>query len=178
MKTYTHQLNEVSEKALASALGKRAGFMFPEATLSVSSDGVLTSSVSISLGHKSYLIVENDWADTPIAALNYYLLSASLSDRPKDIKVTEDTGPGWLHHFASTLDTWSPTIVDRIAIYEFSEAFEDETVNYDSAILISYEAGQVLLSPEQSISGFIEINYKQKDIKEILDTMRLRKEIY
>ena len=178
MKSYTHQLSEVSEKALSSAIGKNVGFMFPEAWLNVTTEGVVTSSVSISLDPKSYLIIENVWADTPIAALDYYFFSASLSDKPKDITVTEHTGHGWLHHRASTIDTWSPTVVNRIGIYEFSESFEDESVNYDSAILISYEAGQILLSAEQSISGYIEINYKREAIKENLEQMRLRKEIY
>ena len=177
MKNFIQYLDTSSERALRSAVGKGVGFLFPEAWLDVNREGILVSSVSISLGHKSYLIVENDWADTPIDYLDYYLFSASLSDKPKDIKVTEDSGPGWLHHHVSTIHTWSPTIIDKVSIYEFSESTEEESVRYDSAILFNYENGQILLTADQSISGNIEVNHKPEVINEIVGTMIFRKEI-
>ncbi|HCA59043.1 MAG TPA: hypothetical protein DEP46_13805 [Blastocatellia bacterium] len=177
MSHYFRQLSEESETALRTALGKNVGLLFPEAWLDVTREGAVVSSVSISLGHRSYLIIENEWADTPIGFMDYYSFSASLSDRPKDIRVTEDTGPGWLHHHVSTIHTWSPTIIDKITVYETSDSFEEEAIRYDSAILFDYEAGQILLTPDRSITGYIAINYKPNVIIEIIATMKYRKEI-
>lgn len=101
MKLFAQQMNGQAEKSLAAALGKNIGFLFPEVNISTNSEGFTTSSVSISLDHKSYLIIDNDWVDTPDEAIDYYLLDASLSDIPKDIKVTGHSGQGWLHHQAS-----------------------------------------------------------------------------
>lgn len=176
MKQYVRQLSEESESALRTAIGKSVGFLFPDACLDVSREGAVVSSVSISLGHKSYLIVENEWYDTPIGYMHYYSFSALLSDRPKDIRVTVDTGPGWLHHHLSSIHTWSPTIIGKITIFETSESFEEEVIKYDSAILFDYEAGQILLTPERSITGYIEINHKPDAITEIIATMNYRKE--
>jgi len=105
MKSFTQHLDDKSEEALGNSLGKNIGFLFPEVNLYTNSEGFSTTSVSISLDHKSYLIIDNDWADTPVEAIDYYFFGASLSDKPKDINVTEHSGKGWLHHNASSLDT-------------------------------------------------------------------------
>lgn len=175
MKIFTQQIDEKSEKALETCLGKNVGFIFPEVNLYTYSEGFTTSSVSVSLDHKCYLIIENDWADTPDEAIDYYFLSATLSDKPKNIKVTEHTGKGWLHHNLSSLNTGDYNIVSKVTIYEYSEVCELESVRYDAAILFEFENEiQMLLSREESISGFIEVNYKQEVIKEILNTMKPR----
>ncbi len=176
MKLFIQQIDEKSEIALENCLGKNVHFAFPEIILFTYSEGFTTSSVSIELGHKSYLILENDWSDTPIEALDYYFFSASLSDKPKDIKVTAHNGNGWIHHNLSMLRTGDYNTVARISIYEFSESFELESVQYDAAMLFEFEnETQILLSREESISGFIEVNYKPDVIKKILNTMKLRK---
>ncbi len=74
MKSYTQHLDDKSEEALENSLGKNIGFLFPEVNLYTNSEGFSTSSVSISLDQKSYLIIDNDWADTPDEAIDYYFL--------------------------------------------------------------------------------------------------------
>jgi len=51
-------------------------------------------------------------------------------------------------------------------------------VQYDAAILFEFENGtQILLSREENIAAYIEVNHKPEVIKEILNTMKLRKEL-
>ncbi len=169
-------MDEKAETSLGAALGKNIGFLFPEIEVSIWAEGFTTPSVSISLDHKSYLIIDNDWADTPDEGIDYYFLGASLSDVPKDIKVTTHSGQGWLHHRSSGLSTGDYNFVSQITIYEYSDSFETESVQYDAAILFEFEnKKQILFSREETIAGKIEVNYKADIIQEILKTIMPRK---
>ncbi len=61
--------------------------------------------------------------------------------------------------------------------YEHTTVGEHETVSYDRAILFKYEKGQILVSAGKSGPGMFEVQYKPEVIREILNTLSLRKEL-
>ena len=88
MKEYIQQLSKTSCDALNYCIGKPIqSVLSPSSDLRLGSTIVTTQSVSIRIGTREFLVIENDWADTPEEYHDYYFLEASISDRPKEITV-------------------------------------------------------------------------------------------
>lgn len=76
------------------------------------------------------------------------------------------------------LHNWDYNFLSQITIFEYSESLESESVQYDAAILFEFENNtQILFSRQETIAGYIEVNYKSHVIKEVLKTMKIRKVI-
>ncbi len=90
MKSFTALIDKESEKALRELAKSQVQFLFsPSADLNYGSSLITVQNVSIQIGPKRFVIIENDWADTPKEWHDYYILKARISDQPKDIKVNE-----------------------------------------------------------------------------------------
>ena len=73
VKQYIQQLSEASCEALQLCVGQPIqSVMAPSADLRLGSSTVTTQSVSIRVGVREFLVIENDWADTPVEYHDYY----------------------------------------------------------------------------------------------------------
>ena len=108
VKQYIQQLSEASCEALQLRVGQPIqSVMAPSADLRLGSSTVTTQSVSIRVGVREFLVIENDWADTPVEYHDYYFLEVSIADRPKDVTVyVQESAPCWsyvMDHFCLRL---------------------------------------------------------------------------
>src|SRR6185312_3414276 len=114
---------------------------------------ITAADFSLALGNKRFCLIENDWADTPKAALDYYFLRASICDWPKG--VGRSIGPTGMEALVqpSSITLRTPAAaVTSIVILEYRESHEDESVRYDSGIVFSRTDGhRFALFAERSI---------------------------
>jgi len=103
-------------------------------------------------------VIDNEWDDTPGEAIDFYLLRASITDRPKGLQVTEykDCWSYKADHMSLSIGVKDG--IQRLAVLEYSCVGDTEKVRYDAAVHIELQSGkQILLEREESILGFINI---------------------
>lgn len=180
MKEVTQHLDESSEEALRTIIGKlNVGFYFPDALIRVAGEGLEVSSISIPTGKDNFVVITCEWGDTPEDYLDIYYLQVAVDDKPRDIVASrgENSPSGWGFDHVSMLQTYDWTIIEKISIYQLFTAGAYESVRCDRAILFKYEKGEILVSTGGTLPGQFEINYRPDVIEQILATFELRKEI-
>jgi hypothetical protein len=136
-------------------------------------------SISIPVGPKNYLVITNNWADSTIEAIDYYLMNTTLADRPRNISVSEPSSmgiQGWIHHSPFSHFRFGPqSRIKQIDVFCIYMPGNLEHVEYDSALHFTLESDfEFCVSPEQSISGQLELNFEKSIISQILSPMKLR----
>lgn len=178
MKKYVKYIDDESVKALEKTLGMSVqSVLAPSARLYIGGSFVITQSVSMRIGVREFLILQNDWTDTPNEYLHYYFLGATISDRPKDILVKEQKSNAcwsyFMDHFSLQLGARSRVV--SIQVLESGCIGENESVAYDAGVLFCLENGRKFsITREESISGFLQISHAQKDIKDAISGLNIR----
>lgn len=135
----------------------------------------LVPDVSIRLGPKCFLVINNDWNDTPKEYINYYKLEVSIEDRPQKIRV-EPYKECWSYHLDHMTFSLGPRqAIKSVSVYEDQYTENIESVKYDSAIHIVLSCeDQILTSPDQSISGLLTVTTSLAEINADLSALQLR----
>jgi hypothetical protein len=156
--------------ALRTVLGRDVFQLFTRA-IEVRGHQITATDFSLSLGNKSFCVIENDWADTPKTALDYYFLKATICDWPKGVE--RSVGPtgteALLQPSSITLRT-PAAAVTSIVVLEHRESFEDESLRYDSVIVFSRADGyRFALFAERSIIGQLEFTDSEDAISRLME---------
>ena len=184
VKIFTQYMSDLALTSLHDCIGiPIKGIYCPGATIAIGTKMAQFKSASIPLGHRRYLVISNDWADTPIEAIDYYFLDAVITDRPKGINVSDSKSGrllGWEHHHPLCHFLFGQeSRIFRIEVFYSVNPAEEEQAEFDSAIRFSLESGfEFCFSPSESISGEIEINFDTSLIKDLLEPMHLRRQFY
>ncbi len=178
MKSFTELIDKESEKALRELVKSQVQVLYsPSAHINFGSSLITVKNVSIQIGPKRFVIIENDWADTPKEWHDYYILKARISDRPKDIKVNESkNGKNWTYvmdHLSFHLGRLEK--VTRVVVIEDQYSGEHESVQYDAGLLIEFNNNKRLsIVREQSITGFLEIAYISQEVQDSISGLKQR----
>jgi len=178
MKSFTELIDKESEKALRELAKSQVQFLFsPSADLNYGSSLITVQNVSIQIGPKRFVIIENDWADTPKEWHDYYILKARISDQPKDIKVNEsENGKNWTYvmdHLSFHLGRLEK--VSGVVVIEDQYSGEQESVHYDAGLVIELNNSKRLsIVREQSITGFLEIAYTSQEVQDSISGLKQR----
>ncbi|WP_444904944.1 hypothetical protein ACJJIU_09440 [Microbulbifer sp. CnH-101-E] len=146
----------------------------PWSDIDYGSSALLVQNVSILMSPKQFLVIENDWADTPKEAHDYYFLEAKVASEPLGIKV-KDNGKGNYTYFGDHTTLWlgAKTKVRSVSVLSDKYEGETEAVEYDAGILVELECGKRLaITRQESISGFLLINHA--DIEQEIDGLSVR----
>jgi len=178
MKNFVQQFSQESKSALSLCVGRPIqSVLAPSCDLSIGSSIVTTQSVSIRIGDREFLVLKNDWADTPLEYHNYYFFEASISDRPDDIKVNvQKSAPCWsyeMDHFCLRLGAQSE--ISTIEVLEDRYDGKTESVQYDAGLIFSLANGnRFAITREESISGFMELSHTTESIREHEEALTVR----
>ncbi|MBW0145873.1 hypothetical protein [Marinobacter arenosus] len=178
MKLFQKKLDTESLSALKLLSESCVQFLYsPYAHVDFGSSIITVQHISIQIGSKQYLIIENDWADTPKEAHDYYFLGARISDRPKDVTVRESKdGRRWTYimdHFSFHLGKRKRVV--SVEVMEDSFIGEEESVRYDAGIVITFEdSSKVSIVREESITGALRIAALQKENNDLIADLKPR----
>ena len=170
MKSFTELIDKESEMALQELAHSQVQFLYsPSADIAYGSSLITVQNISIQIGPKRFVIIENDWADTPNEWHDYYILKIRISDQPKDIKVKEsENGKNWTYvmdHLSFHIGRLEK--VTSVLLIEDRYSGEQESVQYDAGIVIVFDNDKRLsIVREQSIAGFLEIAFMPKEVKD------------
>jgi hypothetical protein len=173
MNKINQKLDSKSESLLRESLGKNVQtIMSGNLNLNLELKNIISTTVSIGIGDKEYLIISNEWADTPEEAIDYYFLKVKIDKTPADIKtINEPKLNNSIVHQPnfSSISLGASSEIAEISVFEKNKKGDNEMVNYDSAILFKRKDGQIfLIKNDDSITGYLKI---------VLDTMQIDFEI-
>ncbi|MDP2305631.1 MAG: hypothetical protein Q8P18_06360 [Pseudomonadota bacterium] len=179
MKLFSQQLDEESERAF-EALSRSEIHTVLSASCEIRAGGsVLTvGSISIQIEPERFVVIENDWSDTPIEGIDYYFLSARIASSPKGIYFNPNWRPGGVGYHADhmSLNLGPLSRVARVDILEYCDEGTDESVRHDAGLLITRADGLVLsITREETISGNLEIAHRPEEIARAVSGLTLRK---
>lgn len=176
---FEEKLDLKSNEALSYAINKSIQSIIAgnfEIDLRVSY--ITSSAISLNLTKHKYLIIRNDWADTPDEAIDYFLMSARIEETPADIKTKDNPkSKNSLTHYPnfSSFCLGARAKLKEISIYEAQETGDSEKVRFDSALLfIREDKVKFLIKNSPSIVGQLNIIYDNKQINEELSDLNLR----
>ncbi len=174
------KLDSKSEAFLKKSLGKRIqSIMSGNFELDVEMKCIISTTISIGLGKKNeYLIISNDWADTPEEAIDYYFLDVKIEKEPADIKTKVDPNlvGSLIHHpNFSKIVLGASSELKEICVYEKFEEGDEEMVKYDSAILFTRQDKlSFLIKNDDSITGYLKIIVDTNEIEVELSDLNPR----
>lgn len=150
---YTHLLSDDELDCLRKVLGRRALHMFTP-TVSVFEHSILARDFSISLS-PGFCVVESDWDDTRIEAIDFHVMHVSLTDHPKNVSITEELlgtdGKGqsvYRRGMSSCSDVYISggnatsthlAEVMKIEVLECQKRGIEDYVRYDHSILLTFD---------------------------------------
>jgi len=176
MNLYTEHISNAGLESLKNLADSRIqSLLSSHSEWRINGHYFLVPEVSIRLGPKRFLIINNEWKDTPKDFINYYKLEASIADRPQRIKV-EPYRDCWSYHLDHmTFALGRKQGIKSVSVLEDQYTENRESVRYDSAIHIVLEhENQVLISPDQSISGLLTITTDLTEIEADISTLKTR----
>lgn len=167
---FTHLIADSGIDALRRVLGCDVLQLFTRA-IAIHGPRVTAEDFSLALGNKKFCLIENDWADTPEAALDYYFLSATICDWPKGIgRSLNPSGIEALLQPSSITLRPPAAPVTSIVILEHGESHGSESVRYDNGIVFSRADGyRFALFAEPSIVGQLEFSDNEDVITRLLE---------
>lgn len=178
MKTYTQEIDSVSQLAFKKLAECCLQFLYsPSVDLRLGSSCLLVYCVSIQIGKKEFVVVTNEWADTPKEYHNYYFLKARIEDRPRDVAVYNSSdGSEWTYkmdHFSMCIG--AVTNVKSVEILSDKYEGTKEAVEYDAGVLVNLEdQKRILILREESISGLLNVVTDSEEIREIVSDLEVR----
>lgn len=136
------------------------------------------SSISIPIQDGRFVVIKNDWADTPKDALDYYFLSARITSAPHEISFNPDPKSGEANYIGDhlSLNLGRAARVTKVEVLASAEVSSEETVQYDAGLLITREDGLkvAVVRAANSITGFLRIGHVENDVKELLSGLNVR----
>ena len=177
------KLDSESESALNYILNKAIhSVMSGNFELDVRTDYILTTTISINISRDEYLIISNDWADTEKEAIDFYMLNARIEKTPADIKT--ENNPNFKNSLIhcpnfSSINLGTTSELKEIIVYGRIEKGITEEVQYDSAIFFKRMDNLCfLIKNDDSITGYLKIVLKEKQIAEEITELKPRLKIY
>ncbi len=154
----TQKLDSKSEASLKKSIGRSIQtIMSGNFELDVEMKSIISTTISIGLGKNEYLIISNDWTDTPEEAIDYYFIDVKIDKEPADIKTKIDPNfGGSLVHYPnfSKIGLVASSELKEICEYEKYGEGDKETVKYDSSILfMRQDKLSFLIKNDDSITG-------------------------
>ncbi|HEU4951987.1 MAG TPA: hypothetical protein VFT46_08530 [Holophagaceae bacterium] len=178
MHDYRQHLSEESLEALSVLSESKIQSVLSHSCDIEAGSSILTVvSLSIPIGKRKFLIIENDWADTPRDWINYYFLSARIATSPANIWYESEPGRGGANYKGDhlTLHLGAQNQVARIDVLSAVEMGSRESVHYDAGLLITREDGlKLAIVRQESITGFLRIAYEARDITELTAGLIIR----
>ncbi len=132
---------------------------------------------SIPIGVAQFIVVEVEWSDTPLEAIDYYRLSVRFMPAPKSVEYIPRPGPGGVNYPQqhATLHLGAKVPVQSVDVLEFEDEGELEAVRYDAGLLITRVDGvRIAITREMSITGFLTVSHEQADVERALAGLSLR----
>ncbi len=178
MKVFQEQNTEEKLQELVGIIGRTIQQLFlPEISIDVPQKSIKFFSCSIPI-EENYLIIQNDWNDTPKEYLDYYNLKILLSATSKDLKIEKYGDTEAFSYPTSTISLGAASPISKIEIYQYEENGDDESVLYDRAIIISRDDSlQILFTVDDNIAGQVEFSSNDKLISEVREDLRCRAQI-
>ena len=138
---------------------------------------LLVYCVSLKIGKKEFLVITNDWADTPKEYHDYYFLKARIEDRPRDVAVFDSSDESeWTYkmdHFSMIFD--AEKSVESVQILSDRCEGTEEIVEYDAGALINLQDDtKFLIVREESISGLLHLITDSAEIKDAISGLDVR----
>lgn len=166
---YVHLISDSGLDALRSVIGQEVYMLYTRA-ITVDRDHVTAPDFSLGLGQSSFCVIENDWADTPQTALDYYFLDATIRDWPKGVGRAKERN--WMdalaHPSVVVLKTPAAAVVS-VVVLEHRDSFDEESVHYDHGLVFTRSDGyRFALSAEHSIMGQLEFTDDAAEIDQLL----------
>lgn len=178
MKEFSQHLDPVSLDALVALSGSKIqSLLSHDGGIDAGSALITVASISIPMGPDRFLVLENDWADTPQECINYFFLSARIATAPKNIFYNPRPGPGGTCYQSDhlSLHLGSAASVERIGILCATDRGSAESVSYDAGLLIARCDGlEVAIVRQQSIAAFLQIAHTKQDIARVTAGLEVR----
>ncbi len=174
MQEFCERLDEESIDALSLLLGSKIQVLWsPSCEIEAGSSVITVESISIpvkrDIGQNGFVIVRNDWSDTPVKALDYYFLSVRVDSVPRLIAYS----PRKLDHLS--LHLGAEAQVTKIEILEDSETAEQESVRYDAGLVITRCDGlRFAIVRQNSILGWLQIAHTESEIAQLTADLTVR----
>ena len=192
-KAFERRIDSDSENILRKCVGRQINSILAGGfEVSTVYRRIQSTDVSIPVDDESYLIIGNDWYETPIHAVNFFQLSMRLSDHPKDIETkkilegVKKTRPQvafdtdlenmlaskkglMLYPNHSQLHLRERAPIKSIAILERSCEEEKESVVYDCGVMFTMSTSErICIVVQDSIAGLFEISFSDEDVDAVL----------
>ncbi|WP_185814677.1 hypothetical protein [Xanthomonas sp. SS] len=168
MKEFRQHMDEASIEALNVLLGSRIqSLISPDCDLDLGSTLITVASISIPIGPERFIVLENEWTDTPEEWINYFFLSARIATAPKDIFYDPNPGPGGAKYKADHLrfHLGPRENLERVDVLCATEAGSVESVSYDAGLIITMRDGlKFAIVRQQSIAALLQIAHTEQDI--------------
>ena len=178
MKQFGEQLTIESLEALTALCNANIQFILScAADVEVGSAVIMVTELSIPIGRDAFVIIENDWADTPREGLDYYSLSARVASSPHQMFFDPAPGPGGFSykadHFSLHLGATAP--VARVEVLSAFEAGSEESVSYDAGLVVTRGDGlQLAIVRKEGILGALHLAHTPSSIEELLVGLDVR----
>ena len=138
---------------------------------------VFVGDLSIQIADRKFVVLQMDWDDTPKERIDYYSLSASLSDRPKDVRVKEILDGKKLSYFWDSFHFELEGLqkISKLTLLEFTEKGDAEQVRYDAGLLIEFGNGkQLSIIRDYSVHGGLVISHTPTNVADSVAALRQR----
>jgi len=167
MKIYSQSLDQESISSLEYFVScDIQSLLFSSADMDYGSNLLQVTNISIPIGPKKYLIIDNDWCDTPKEYHDYYFLEVRISNEPNGIGFRDNGKKHYtLVNVPFLLHLGPRKSVEKVTVLTYSHAGEEESVEYDAGLLIELSGGvKVAVVRVESISGFLYVAHTAPDI--------------
>ncbi len=178
---YEARLSEETIAALRSILGETI-YQIYAPTLEMGGKWALAPSLSLHREGVGYVVIENEWMETPTEFIDYWQISARRSQSPKDIKTRiGENGAGDILYYPSHINlAFSESAINRIAVHEetWSNIENQESVAYDHALIFYREDGyRFCISAYPTNQDTLEYTEDENAIDSIVEAHKLRFEL-
>ena len=179
---YEARLSEESISALCSILGETI-YRIYSPNLEVWGKNIIAPSLSLHREGIGYIVLENTWSETPTEYIDYWQMSARISESPKDIKFRKGkngAGDTFYHPFCTIQLPYPASPIERITVHEENWSHEEnlESISYDHALIFHLQRGnRFCISANPTNQDSLEYTEDENEINLIAEKHQLRLEI-
>lgn len=168
---YIHLISDNELDCLRSLLGCSPYVLYTQ-VIQVYERLAVARDFSLALDRSRYYVIESDWSDTLLEALDYHMIHVSLQDWPKGIaRVQDERGYSDMLGCSSSIQLCSTTAaITSVQVLEHCQSRGSELIHYDQALIFSRESGdRFSLSAHLSIAGGLEFSDNEQVIEALLN---------
>jgi len=123
---------------------------------------------AFSLNKNEFLIIDNDWDETPKNYLEYYKMGISVSDSLGNVEVTDFEGFKNVLDGVCTVQLGPRRKIISVSIREQRGQGDQESIHCDAGLIFRFEDGSCFyIAPEDSISGYLEFSSNREAVTEL-----------